>query len=191
MSRFLTWDQYGGRKGCSTNHYLAKLIDFIYTEVDGGSSSDRRSVATMAIDLSKAFNRLDHAKLLTMLYDMGVPVCALRLLKSYLTDRTMRVHLSGAVSSVYELWGGGPQGGFLTVLLFNLYSNWITDVCQPGLSQSDRFLSMDCVTFPRCSVAQQRDCPPDVLGTRNHVCCYDKKCCTWPVPVVPLYPLAP
>ena len=104
VRRFLTRDQLGRRKRCATNHYLARLINFLYTELDKGSAHDRRAIATMAIDLSKAFNRLDHGKLLTILYDMGVPVCALRLLKSYLTGRTMQVHLSDAISTVYELW---------------------------------------------------------------------------------------
>ena len=71
----------------------------------------------------------------------------------------MRVHLDDVVSERYELWGGGPQGDLLTVLLFNFYSNWITDVCQPGLSQADRFLLHGNVAAPRCSHAQRRDCP--------------------------------
>ena len=100
-----------------------------------------------------------------MMFDMGVPTCALRLLRSYLTNRSMRVHLNDAVSDMYELWGGGPQGGLLTVLLFNLYSNWITDVCEPGLSQADRFLLHGPVVAPRCSFAQLRDCPPDTIGS--------------------------
>ena len=62
-----------------------------------------RGVAAMAIDLSKAFNRLDHGKLVTILFDLGVPPCALRLLVSDLSGRTMRVHLSDAVSMVYEV----------------------------------------------------------------------------------------
>ena len=100
----------GGRVGCSTNHYLARLVDFIYAEIDFGTKNDRRAVSTMAVDLSKAFNRLDHTKLLTMLHDMGVPTCALRLLRSYLTGRRMRVHLNGVISDVHELWGGPPRG---------------------------------------------------------------------------------
>ena len=134
----------------------------------------------MAVDLSKAFNRLDHGKLLTILHDMGVPTCALRLLRSYLTGRTMQVHLSDAVSTVYELWGGGPQGGLLTVLLFNINSNWITDLCQPGFSKEERFLSTGRVVFPRCTFAQQRDCPPDVLGQAGHVCKHRHPCDSWP-----------
>ena len=156
VERFLSPDQMGGRKGCSTNHYLAKLVDFIYAEIDSGKPGDRRAVSTLAVDLSKAFNRLEHGKLLSMLYDMGVPTCALRLLKSYLTGRRMRVHFNGAVSGEYELWGGGPQGGLLTVLLFNLYSNWITDVCQPGTSQADRFQVEACVPALLCAFAQMK-----------------------------------
>ena len=89
---------------------MARLIEFIYAELDKGSDRDSRAVAAMAIDLSKAFNRLDHSKLVTLLFDLGVPPCALRMLKSYLSGRTMRVHLSDAISTVYELWGVDPKG---------------------------------------------------------------------------------
>ena len=106
VTPFLSHDQLGGRKKCSANHYLARLVQYIYEELDKGSDRDRCGVAAMAVDLAKAFNRLDHAKLLTLLFDLGVPPCALRLLKSYLSGRTMRVHLSDAISTVYELWGG-------------------------------------------------------------------------------------
>merc|ERR1712055_762365 len=98
------------------------------------------------------------------------------LLKSYLNGRTMRVHLSDAISTVYELWGGGPQGGLLTVLLFNVNSNWITDICQPGIRQYARFLPNRPVFALRCAAAQQRDCPPDRRGELAHVCPFIDKC---------------
>ena len=103
LSRYVSRDQLGGQKGCGTNHYLARLVDFIYKELDNGTSKDRKAVAAMAIDLSKAFNRLDHCKLVTLLFDMGVPPCPLRMLVSYLSGRTMEVHLEGAVSDIFEL----------------------------------------------------------------------------------------
>ena len=90
---------------------------------------------------------------------MGVPPCQMKLLVSYLSGRTMEVHLSDAINDLFELWGGGPQGGLLTVRLFILNSNWITDVCQPGFPQSDRFSSLGPVAALRCSNAQTRDCP--------------------------------
>ena len=57
----------------------------------------------------------------------------------------MRVHLQDAISDLYELWGGGPQGGLLNVILFNINSNWITDVCQPDYHQDLRFGTSACV----------------------------------------------
>ena len=41
VSRFISRDQHGGKKENSTNHYLARLIQYIYTELDSGSSRDR------------------------------------------------------------------------------------------------------------------------------------------------------
>ena len=124
-------DQLGGQKGCGTSHYLALLVNYIYNGLDQASGTT--AVAAMCVDLSKAFNRMDHSKLVTILYDMGVPVCALRLLSSYLHNRKMRLHLNGNTSDVFELFGGGPEGGLLTVILFNIYSNWLPNICQPGV----------------------------------------------------------
>ena len=114
VRHFITSDQLGGQPGCGTSHYLARLAQFVYTELEGGNQTDRSAVMAMTVDLSKAFNRLDHNKLITVCYDIGIPICALRLLFSYLKGRTMRAHHNGVVSELYELWGGGPQGGSIT-----------------------------------------------------------------------------
>ena len=60
---------------------------------------------------------------MTILADLNVPTCALRLLISYLTDRKMCVRFNGATSDDQDIPGGGPQGGLLTVLLYNLQVN--------------------------------------------------------------------
>ena len=122
ISKFISNDQLGGMSGCGTNHYLARLINYIYTGLDS-KQSGTSAVAAMCIDLSKAFNRLNHSKVMTVLFDMGTPICALRLLYSYLENRRMRLHMNGTVSSTHALPGGGPQGGLLIVLLFNINSN--------------------------------------------------------------------
>ena len=82
----------------------------------------------------------------------------------------MEMHMNGVVSSVYELWGGGPQGGLLTVLLFNVNGNWLTDVCQPGFPPEHRFLKgPGPVSVPRSAIEQTRDCPPAVLPPFEHM----------------------
>ena len=93
----------------------------------------------------------------------------------------MRLHLNGHQSDVFELWGGGPQGALLTVILFNIYGNWLTDICQPGIPWENRFLKTEVpVTFPRDRIQQTRDCPPKVLPPFEslglHSCPYIPAC---------------
>ena len=104
--------------------------------------------------------------------------------------------MNGLVSSVYELWGGGPQGGLLTVILFNINSNWLSDICQPGIPSSYRFsLAPVPVPVPRDAIQQTRDCPPAMLPPfehlGNHTCPYNPKCkhAEWQL-MVPLNPPA-
>ena len=124
----------------------------------------------MCVDLSNAFNRLDHSKLVTILFDMGTPVCALRLLCNYLENRRMQLHLNGQTSDIFELWGGGPQGGLLTVILFNVYANWLTDICQPNVPWENRFSKENVpVSVPRCRKQQSRDCPSAFLPPYEHL----------------------
>ena len=115
-------DQLGGLPGCSVNHYLIQMLDFIHRNLD--NSSKRPSAVICAlVDFSKAFNRIDHNIIVTTLSDLNVPTCAIRLIISYLSNRKMCVRYSGAVSNDQIIPGGGPQGGLLTVLLFNLQVN--------------------------------------------------------------------
>ena len=48
--------QYGGIKGTGVNHFLVKMWD----EIMNGLEQDKAAVNLMAVDFSKAFNRLDH-----------------------------------------------------------------------------------------------------------------------------------
>ena len=49
VTPFLSKDQLGGRKKCSANHYLARLVQYVYEELDNGNDRDRRGVAAMAL----------------------------------------------------------------------------------------------------------------------------------------------
>ena len=106
------------------------------------------------------------------------------------------MHLGNVKSCIFELWGGGPQGGLLTVLLFNLNSNWITDICQPGLRQNSRFLTTGVVTRPRDRWEQGGDCPPEYSWPNlqlGHHSCPRKPACGHAASLTPskLSPIAP
>ena len=88
------------------------------------------AVVAVPVDYSKAFNRMLHSDILCSLIALNVPNCAVKLIKSYLTSRTMCVRYKGAVSSFKKIPGGGPQGGLLTSILFILQANKAGSPCQ-------------------------------------------------------------
>ena len=111
--------QFGGLKGHSTTHYLIKLLDFILSSTD--TSNVPKAVMVALIDFSKAFNRINHSKVIVRLSDWGVPGWLLRILISYLTDRSMILRYKGVQSSRHWMPGGSPQGALLGVLLYLVY----------------------------------------------------------------------
>ena len=112
--------QLGGVPGCSVVHYLIKMVHFILGKLD--SKKPTAVIATL-VDFSKAFNRICHNRLLTILADLNIPSCALKLIASYLTNRRMCVRHNGAASGFQQTPGGGPQGSLLIVLFFILLVN--------------------------------------------------------------------
>ena len=124
----LDHDQLGGLPGCSVDHYLVLMLDFITKNIDK-SCKEPTAVLAALVDFSKAFNRIDHNVIITILADLNVPTCALRLIVSYLSRRRMCVRYNGAESTEQSIPGGGPQGGLLTVILFNLQVNLAGDPC--------------------------------------------------------------
>ena len=90
-------DQIGGLPGCSVNHYLVLMLDFIHRKLDA-SSSNPTAVLAGLVDFNKAFNRMDHNIIITILSDLTVPTCALKLIISYLSNSKMCVRYNGATS---------------------------------------------------------------------------------------------
>ena len=75
------------------------------------------------LDLSAAFDTIDHELLLEDLYAVGVREEALAFLKSYLLNRFQRVHIDGVMSDAVPLRYGVPQGSLLGPVLFTIYAS--------------------------------------------------------------------
>ena len=97
--------QFGGQKKNSIVHYLILLLNFIISNCDKNDKIPRAVIIALC-DYSKGFNRIDHSNLVTRLSDWGVPGWLLKVLISYLTERSMVLKYDGAVSDPQPLPGG-------------------------------------------------------------------------------------
>ena len=73
------------------------------------------------MDLSKAFDTINHELLMAKLHAYGFSIEALEILLSYLQERWQRVKINTTFSSWTQLLQGVPQGSVLGPMLFNIY----------------------------------------------------------------------
>ena len=85
---------------------------------------DKKQItALVLLDLSKAFDSIDHARLLHKLSILGASPSTVKWFKSYLTGRRQYVRIGSAYSDTLPITHGVPQGAILSPLLFYIYLN--------------------------------------------------------------------
>ncbi len=159
-------------KSCVTN--LLEVLDYIGSELDNGGQID-----AIYLDLSKAFDKVNHSRLHQKLRMAGFGGNLIKWFDSYLTNRQQRVTVLGATSTTLPVTSGVPQGSILGPVLFALYVNDLPDAVK--FSQAAMFAD-DTKLFS--TIKSENDCKHlqndldnlQVWSSESGLSFNDKKC---------------
>ena len=114
---FNQWQLGYRNKRCAKEHIL-RLSDDALT----GLQANRLGVAVF-IDVEKAYDSVWHTGLRYKLVNSELPNKIIRLMSSFISDRTITVKINDEMSDKVKLNAGTPQGSVLSPLLFLIYVN--------------------------------------------------------------------
>jgi len=120
---FTTSDhQFGFKKHLSCTDAIYSARNIIENFVSNGST-----VNVCTLDLSKAFDRMNHYALLTKLMDRKLPIQLLTIFESWFSISVTCVKWNGHVSHFFNLSAGVRQGGVLSPLFFAIFIDQLVD----------------------------------------------------------------
>ena len=109
----------GFRKAHSTQYDLINLLQKWQKCLDASDGI----VRALLMDLSKAYDYVNHDLIITKLEAHGVAENSLRLIQNYLFQRQQRVKVGSSLIEWLEIILGVPQGSIQGLILFNVFIN--------------------------------------------------------------------
>ncbi len=125
QNNLLDSNQSSFRSGHSTETALLSVVEALRLARAASKSS-----LLILLDLSAAFDTVNHQILLSTLLKKGISGTALQWFESYLSDRSFKLSWRGEVSKSQHLATGVPQGSVLGPLLFSVYMASLGSVIQ-------------------------------------------------------------
>ena len=133
----LSANQFAYRKNTSTLLAISCLKETIMNNID-----HQDAVYACFLDMSKAFERVNHSLLLDKLKDKGIPEFVINVFKSIFRDSEIQVCYNNCMSNSWNIGRGIRQGGVTSALLFNIYIDEILSKmkdlnigCRMGISK--------------------------------------------------------
>ena len=132
--------------------------------------------ALIAIDLSAAFDTVDHDILLDVLNSQyGVSDSALSWIESYLRPRSCRVSVNSALSTPHILQCSVPQGSCLGPWLYLTYAGTIFDIIPPSISVygfaddhiANKRFRPNCINSESLAIKDLEDCAVKINNWMN------------------------
>lgn len=122
--------QFGFRAGHSTTQQIARVIQLIRS-----GFQQQLSTGMVLLDLSCAFDSVWHEGLIFKMYQSSFPIYLVKLMRSFLKNRTFCVRVGKSVSRTQQIPAGVPQGAVLSAVSFNIFTsdvpqNNTTDIAQ-------------------------------------------------------------
>ena len=117
-NNFFHPNHHGFRAGHSTSTAMIQMYDTWVQAVDKGELA-----GVCMLDMSAAFDVVDHGILMSKLKLYGFDEMALRWMENYLSGRSQAVYIDGSTSSFLPVNVGVPQGSILGPLCYILFTN--------------------------------------------------------------------
>ena len=150
----------------STETALTRVHNDILCDIDRYNC-----VILILLDLSAAFDTVDHAVLLRRLKNcFGITGKPLSWIRSYLSDRTQCVYINGERSSTYQLTCGLPQGSVLGPILYTMYTLPLGNIIRHHNMKYHLYADDTQLYMSFCPSSSNE---PDLTRTRIEACIKD------------------